>query len=67
MQKEILNIKQASDYLKLTTDNIYRMTSEKRIPFYKPSKHLLFDRHQLDQWLEEKAIITNPNFSNFKN
>ena len=67
MQKELLTIKQASDYLKLTTENIYRMTSEKRIPFYKPSKHLLFDRHQLDEWLEENAIPANSIFSNLKN
>jgi excisionase family DNA binding protein len=67
MQKELLTIKQASNYLKLTTENLYRMTSQKKIPHFKPSKNLLFDRHQLDQWLEENAIVTNTNFSNFKN
>ena len=67
MQKELLTIKQASDYLKLTTENLYRMTSEKRIPHFKPSKNLVFDRYQLDEWLEENAINTIPNISNFKN
>lgn len=67
MNKDLLTIKQASDYLKLTKENIYRMTAEKRIPHFKPAKHLLFDRHQLDTWLDNKAIITNTDFSNFKN
>ena len=64
MQKELLTIRQAAEYLNLSIENIYRMTSEKRIPHYKPSKKLLFDRLQLDNWLEEKAIATNHHLSN---
>ena len=64
MQKELLTIKQASNYLKLTKDNIYRMTSKKTIPHFKPSKNLLFDKNELDAWLELHAQETT--FSNFK-
>jgi excisionase family DNA binding protein len=56
MNKELLTLKETSAYLKLSVDNLYRMTSEKKIPFYKPGKLLLFDRIQLDQWLDEKAV-----------
>lgn len=65
MNKDLLTIKQASDYLKLSTENLYRMTSKKIIPHFKPSKNLLFDKNELDAWLEGHAQETT--FSNFKN
>jgi excisionase family DNA binding protein len=56
MNKEILSLAETSQYLKLTIDNLYRLTSEKKIPHFKPSKKLLFDRIELDQWLEQNAV-----------
>jgi len=56
MSKQIITLPEASQYLKLTIDNLYRMTCEKKIPHFKPAKKILFDRIQLDQWLEENAV-----------
>lgn len=62
MEKQLLTLPQTSEYLKLSVDNIYRLTCEKKIPHFKPGKKLLFDRVELDQWLDESSVKPNKDF-----
>jgi excisionase family DNA binding protein len=52
LQKEVLNLEEACEYLHLSASHIYKLTSTGRIPHYCPSgKKLYFKRSELDQWL----------------
>ena len=47
-----LNFVQAAQYLSISHSHLYKMTSQRKIPFHKPSgKYLYFFKHELDQWI----------------
>lgn len=52
----LLTIQEASDLLKLSVSTIYRLTSQKRIPFYKVGGKVLFDSEKLTAWLTGFAV-----------
>jgi len=56
MNKELLSFKDACNYLKMPTDSLYKLTANKKIPHYKPGKRILFDKSQLDRWLEDHYV-----------
>ncbi|MEY4703389.1 MAG: hypothetical protein RIR96_1286 [Bacteroidota bacterium] len=56
MEKELLSFKEACNYLKMPTDSLYKLTANKKIPHYKPGKRILFDKSQLDGWLEDHYV-----------
>lgn len=52
LQKEVLNLQEACEYLQLSSSHIYKLTSKGQIPNYCPcGKKLYFKRAELDQWL----------------
>ena len=52
LNKEVLNMDEAAIYTGLSKSNLYKKTSAKKIPHYKPSeKHIAFKRRELDEWL----------------
>lgn len=52
LKKEVLNLPEASIYTGLSKSHLYKLTSAKKIPHYKPSeKHIAFKRRELDEWL----------------
>lgn len=43
----------------MTTATIYRLTTEHRIPHYKPNGRLLyFDRKEIEDWMKQNRIGT---------
>lgn len=51
-QKKILNMDELSDYTGWKKSHIYRMTSKREIPFYKPmGGSIFFNREEIDEWL----------------
>ena len=51
-KKEVLNSKEASQYLKLSRSHLYRLTSAGSIPHYRPNgKKFYFKRSELESWL----------------
>ncbi len=55
---DILDAKQAADFLRLQLSTLYEKTSEKRIPHFKRGNKLYFNRQQLQAWLEEGKVKT---------
>jgi excisionase family DNA binding protein len=49
--KEVLNAGEAAKYLSLSQAYLYRLTSARLIPHYKPGKKLYFKRTDLDSWM----------------
>ncbi len=63
--KELISIAEAASYLKMPLQSVYKLTSKRLVPFYKPGKRILFDVSELDAWLlqSKKATITDRNSS----
>lgn len=57
---EILDLKQAAEFLKLKVQTIYGYTSNSQIPYIKKGKKLYFEKSKLEVWLKEgsKESIT---------
>ncbi|MGQ1908202.1 excisionase family DNA-binding protein [Marinifilum sp. RC60d5] len=50
-QKEILTLKEASEYLSLSKSYLYKLTSVGKLGFYKTGKKIYFKREQLNEYL----------------
>ena len=58
-QKEILTIEEASDYLGVSTSRLYKITSNKEIPHYKPGgKKIYLNRQEIEKWILSNRIET---------
>jgi excisionase family DNA binding protein len=54
-ENKILNFNQAAEYLGFSHSHLYRLTSHKIIPHYKPNgKTLFFSKAEIDQWIMQK-------------
>jgi len=58
MSKEFLNINELSEYIGMPVNTIYYKTSKREIPFYKPSRKLLFKKDEIDNWVSLFRIST---------
>ncbi len=55
LQKEVLNVKEATTYLNISQSHLYKLTSRNVIPCYSPNgKFIYFRRDELDNWLTTK-------------
>jgi excisionase family DNA binding protein len=54
--RRLITAKEASQYLSLSTDMVYRMASLKKLPYLKIGDRVLFDVKALDQWIEKRMI-----------
>lgn len=56
---ELMNISDAANYLNYKVGYVYKLTSERKIPFYKPTgRHILFRRTELDEWVNRTRVVT---------
>lgn len=52
LHKEILNAKEAAQYLGIKMGTLYKLTCYKQIPFYKPMNGFIyFNRQELNKWM----------------
>ena len=52
LNKDVLNLKEAAKYLNVSCSHLYKLTSAKEIPHFKPrGKQVFFERKELDSWL----------------
>ena len=55
---DILNIKEASAFLKLKITTLYEKTSRKIIPHFKKGNTLYFNRSELEDWIKAGKVNT---------
>ena len=54
-----LTLLEAAKFLNLSQSHLYKLTSERKIPHFKPSgKKIYFDKSELIQWLKRKPART---------
>lgn len=49
---EVLNVHEASAYLRIPLRSLYKLAQEGRIPCQKVGRHWRFRRQTLDRWLD---------------
>jgi excisionase family DNA binding protein len=52
---EVMNIRQASEYLGVSPDTLYKYVSEDKIPAFKLGNRWKFKKTLLDRWMESKS------------
>jgi excisionase family DNA binding protein len=58
--REVMNIRQASQYLGVSPDTLYKYVGEQKIPAFKLGNRWRFKKSRLDQWMEEKSSELEP-------
>jgi|ERR1022692_2377384 excisionase family DNA binding protein len=58
--REVMNIRQASHYLGVSPDTLYKYVGEQKIPAFKLGNRWRFKKSRLDQWMEEKSSEMEP-------
>jgi len=54
--RRLVTAKEASQYLSLSTDTIYRMASQRKLPYLKIGDRVLFDIKALDHWIDRHMV-----------
>lgn len=57
MFREVMDVRQAADYLGITGDTLYRYASEGFVPAFKLGNRWRFKKDVLDAWMEEMSGV----------
>lgn len=55
--REVMDIRQAADYLGISGDTLYRYASEGFVPAFKLGNRWRFRKSLLDDWMDEKSGV----------
>ena len=58
--REVMDIRQAAEYLGISGDTLYRYASEGFIPAFKLGNRWRFKKSLLDAWMDEKSGVKTP-------
>src|ERR1700677_4383675 len=53
--REVMNIRQASQYLGISPDTLYKYASEEVVPAFKLGNRWKFKKSILDHWMEDRS------------
>ena len=53
--REVMNVRQASQYLGISPDTLYKYVAEDRIPAFKLGNRWKFKKTMLDRWMEKQS------------
>ena len=56
--KEVMTLREASQYLGISPDTLYKYLSENKIPAFKLGNRWRFKKDLLDRWMEKKSEKT---------
>ena len=52
----MLNINELSRKLKISVSTLYKWVSQKKIPYSKVGRRVIFDERDIEKWFEEKKL-----------
>ena len=58
--KEVMNLREASQYLGISPETLYKYLSADRIPAFKLGNRWRFKKDLLDRWIEKKSERLDP-------
>ncbi len=60
MTRRLISIQDAAHYTGLSVQTLYKMVSQRRIPFVKMGRLTKFDVALLDAWIKQNTIMPMP-------
>jgi excisionase family DNA binding protein len=57
--REVMDIRQASDYLGISPDTLYKYASEAFVPAFKLGNRWRFKRSRLDEWMDRQSDLAS--------
>lgn len=58
--KNMLSAAEAAVFLGMSKSYLYKLTSSRRVPYYKPNgKRIYFNRAELEEWMSQNRIMTD--------
>ena len=57
VEREVMDIRQASSYLGISPDSLYRYASEGTIPGFRLGNRWRFRKTRLDTWMDEQSSL----------
>jgi excisionase family DNA binding protein len=64
--REVMDIRQASDYLGISPDTLYKYASEGFVPAFKLGNRWRFKRSRLDEWMDRQSDASLANAEEHK-
>ena len=58
--QRLLSVREAANYMGLSTHTLYTMVSQRRIPYIKVGRLTKFDVGLLDAWLKQHRVMPVP-------
>ena len=58
--REVMDIRQASDYLGISPDTLYKYASDGFVPAFKLGNRWRFKRSRLDEWMDRQSDKATP-------
>ncbi len=55
-EPEVMNLRQASRYLGLSPDTLYKYVSENSVPAFRLGNRWRFKKSVLDTWMEKRSV-----------
>jgi excisionase family DNA binding protein len=55
--REVMDIRQASEYLGISPDTLYKYASEGFVPAFKLGNRWRFKRSRMDEWMDRQSDI----------
>jgi excisionase family DNA binding protein len=55
--REVMDIRQAADYLGISPDTLYKYASESFIPAFKLGNRWRFKKSRLDEWMDQQSGV----------
>lgn len=53
---EVMNLRQASHYLGISPDTLYKYVAEEKVPAFKLGNRWKFKKTTLDRWMEKESL-----------
>lgn len=60
VQREVMDIRQAADYLGISADTLYRYASEGFVPAFKLGNRWRFKKNLLENWMDHQSGVAVP-------
>ena len=57
--KEVLTVEEASRFMDIARSSLYKMTSDRSIPFYRPNgKMIYFEKADILEWIRKNRVMS---------
>ena len=56
LKKRFMNVKELSEYLKVSRKTVYKWTCYKEVPYYKIGRCPKFDMAEIHRWIAKKKV-----------